>query len=463
MNDKYSKWMFILFPAITMLLGWGLRGHIGGGPFGAMIPGAMIALSLSMLLKIPANLSAIVVVFGIVGIGLGGEMTYGQTLSFLRNSETMWWGVLATTVKGSIWGMLGASILALGFVYNRLEKKTIIIAFLLLMFGMLMGFKLINEPMIIYFSDPANPRPESWGALLLGAVFLLAYLRYKVDKDEFKIISRFALFGLIGGGLGFGLGGFWFVIGSALPEEVIFKSWWKSMEFTFGLLLGASLGYAAWISRKELYLIGKEEENKINTNLNIYSELGLTLLTGLLIYWIIPQSLEPFVEAASSEDGIFVSSLRAVTQILINYSFYGFILIVIIMYFPKLAWQIGITLTFCHTAIDLIRDNFSELQGSSPIIAALWVVFLTLIVALLTAYFQRKNEIKRSMFLLLVWSTMTISYLEFLFTGRWNTSNMTIVEVFGRQYFVDLIFTVSALTITWIAIKRIGKTNHNLV
>lgn len=462
MNDKYSKWMFILFPAITMLLGWGLRGHIGGGPFGAMIPGAMVALSLSMLLKIPANLSAIIVVFGVVGIGLGGEMTYGQTLSFLRDSETMWWGVLATTVKGSIWGMLGASVLALGFVYNRLEKKTIVIAFLLLMFGMLMGFKLINEPMIIYFSDPANPRPESWGALLLGAVFLLAYLRYKVDKDEFKIISRFALFGLIGGGLGFGLGGFWFVIESALPEEVIFKSWWKSMEFTFGFLLGASLGYAAWISRKELYLIGKEE-NKINTNLNIYSELGLTLLTGLLIYWIIPQNLEPFVEAASSEDGIFVSSLRAVSQILINYSFYGFILIVIIMYFPKLAWQIGITLTFCHAAIDLIRDNFSELQGSSPIIAALWVVFLTLIVALLTAFFQRKNEIKRSMFLLLVWSTMTISYLEFLFTGRWNTSNMTIVEVFGRQYFVDLIFTVSALTITWIAIKRIGKTNHDLV
>ncbi len=462
MNDKYSKWMYIIFPAVTMLLGWGLRGHIGGGPFGAMIPGAMVALSLSMLLKLPSNLTAIIVVFGVVGIGLGGEMTYGQTLSFLREPETMWWGVLATTVKGSIWGLLGATVLSLGFVYNQLEKKTIVIAFLILMLGMLMGFKLINEPMIIYFSDPANPRPESWGALLLGAVFLLAYLKYKVAKDDFKIISRFALFGLVGGGLGFGLGGFWFVIGSALPKEVIFKSWWKAMEFSFGFLLGASLGYATWLSRKELKLIGKSDI-KITSHLKTYSELGITLLIGLLIYWIIPQSLEPFVDAASANDGILMSSLRAVTQILINYSFYGFILIVAIMYFPKLAWQIGITLTFCHAAIDLVGDNFPEMQANSPLIAAVLVIFLTLIVGLLVAYLKGKNEIKRSMFLLLVWSLMAISYAAFLITGRWNAFELTLCEIFCRQYFVDMIFTISAIFISWIAIKKIEKTNRDLV
>jgi len=454
--------MFIIFPAITMLLGWGLRGHIGGGPFGAMIPGAMVALSLSMLLKLPSNITAIVVVFGVAGIGLGGEMTYGQTLSFLKYPETMWWGVLATTVKGAIWGILGASVLSLGFLYNRLKKKTIIISFLLLMLGMLMGFKLINQPMIIYFSDPANPRPESWGALLLGAIFLLGYLKYSVTKEDFKIISRFAIFGLIGGGLGFGLGGFWFVLGSALPKEIIFKSWWKSMEFTFGFLFGASLGYATWLSRKELKLIGKE--NIIpSANLNIYKELGLTFLTGILIYWIIPQSLEPFVDAASAQDGIFMTSLRAIVQILINYSFYGFILVMVIMYFPKLAWQIGITLTFCHAAIDLVRDNFPEVRDSSPLMTALWVVLLTLIVALLTAYFSRKKHIKRSMFLLLVWSTMTISYLAFLFTGRWNTSGLGLCEIFCRQYFVDMIFTISAIFISWIAIKKIGETSQELV
>ena len=44
-KEKYSKSIYIFFPALAMMLGWGLRGHIGGGPFGAMIPGAMVALS----------------------------------------------------------------------------------------------------------------------------------------------------------------------------------------------------------------------------------------------------------------------------------------------------------------------------------------------------------------------------------------------------------------------------------
>ena len=81
--------MYILFPAISMLLGWGLRGYIGGGPFGAMIPGAMVALSLSMLLELPMAITSVLVVFGVIGVGLGGEMTYGQTLGFLKNPDTM--------------------------------------------------------------------------------------------------------------------------------------------------------------------------------------------------------------------------------------------------------------------------------------------------------------------------------------------------------------------------------------
>ena len=329
------------------------------------------------------------------------------------------------------------------------------------MFGMLIGFKLINEPMLIYFSDPANPRPESWGALLLGVVFFLVYLKYKMDKDDFKIISRFATFGLIGGGLGFGLGGFWFILGSTLPKEVIFNSWWKSMEFTFGLLLGGSLGYATWLSRKKLILIQKTYKNE-GAKLNFYSELGLTMLVGFLVYWIIPQSLEPFVDAASSNDGILMRSLITVAQILINYSFYGFIFIVVIMYIPKLAWQIGITLTFCHAAIDLVRDHFSEIQDNYPLTAGLIVILLTLLVALLTIYSQGQHNVKRSMFLLLAWSLMMISYVDFLITGRWEVSDLTFCEIFCRQYFVDMIFTISAIFVSWIAIKKIKETNRNV-
>jgi len=250
-HSTISQRMFVVLPALAMMLGWGLRGHIGGGPFGAMIPGAMVALSISLLLKLPASVTSIVVVFGVFGIGLGGEMTYGQTLGFLRNPDTVWWGTAGTTLKGAVWGLLGGTVFSLGFLFHRIPKKIIIYALLLMLAGFFLGFKLVNEPMLLYFSDPAKPRAESWAALLFGALALLIFLRVKIVSEDFKLVRHFALFGLVGGGLGFGLGGFWMVLGSHLPD-VLFGNWWKAMEFTFGLLLGASLGLAAWKSKKEI-------------------------------------------------------------------------------------------------------------------------------------------------------------------------------------------------------------------
>ena len=48
-NHSLASW--ILAPAVVMSLGWGLRGYIGGGPFGAMIPGALVALLLCQYLR----------------------------------------------------------------------------------------------------------------------------------------------------------------------------------------------------------------------------------------------------------------------------------------------------------------------------------------------------------------------------------------------------------------------------
>ncbi|MBT3382947.1 MAG: hypothetical protein HN778_13975 [Prolixibacteraceae bacterium] len=457
MSEKYSKSMFILFPALAMLLGWGLRGHIGGGPFGAMIPGAMVALSLSLLLELPAATTSIIVVFGVVGVGLGGEMTYGQTLSFLRNPETVMWGTLATTLKGSIWGVLGGAVLALGFIYKRLTKKTIIVALLLMMVGILLGFKLINQPMLIYFSDPANPRSESWGALLLGAVALLLYLKFKISKADFKLVSRFALWSLIGGALGFGIGGLWFVLGSYLPKEIVFQSWWKMMEFTFGFLLGAGLGYAAWLSRNEL-----KTESDNNTKSEVYSfqssykEIGIAVLAGLLIFLVVPGILEPFVEAASSSDGIFMTGLRTISMMLVNYAFFGFILIIAAMYFPKAAWQLGITLTFCHTVIDLADDHIVEVFTNAPVLASILVVLIpTFLVAFLTAFYQRKANPIRSIFLLLIWSTVLVSMIKIgFYPQKLNLAGYSFCKIICGVYIVDIVFAVSAILLSLILIRK---------
>ena len=80
-----------------------------------------------------------------VGVGIGGEMTYGQTLGFLRDPETVWWGNLATTIKGAVWGIGGGAILGLGLIHKRISTKTILIALAFLLVGLLVGFKLINK------------------------------------------------------------------------------------------------------------------------------------------------------------------------------------------------------------------------------------------------------------------------------------------------------------------------------
>jgi len=437
-----------------MLLGWGLRGYIGGGPFGAMIPGAMVVLSISMLLDLPPAFTAIAVVFGVAGIGIGGEMTYGQTLGFLRETDTVWWGTAGTTVKGGVWGLLGGGVLGLGLIHRRLDKKTIIIAFALILIGLLIGFKLINDPKLIYFSDPVNkPRSESWGALLVGAIALLIYLKFKLKSEDFRIISRFALWGLIGGALGFGMGGFWLVLGSVLPQDVIVKSWWKLMEFSFGFLLGGAFGYAAWLSRNDL-IPEKEADISISagTKKSFYTELMVAAIAGIAIFAAIPMIFEPIVDGTGSSDGIFIGVVRDFSRIIVNYAFLGFGLVIIALYKPSYAWQLGITLTFCHAAIDFARDF--ESGTGIEIHKAIQIVFIvatTLIVALLTAKYKTGKNIILKMFLLATWSLMVIAYMMTItHLDRLLKPGQSFCQLVCGSFLVYIIFTVSAI---WITVK----------
>ncbi len=454
LNGRYPQWLFVVFPALAMMLGWGLRGHIGGGPFGAMIPGAFVALSLALLLELPAAATSALLVFAVFGIGMGGEMTYGQTLGFLRSPETVWWGIAGTTLKGAVWGLLGGALLSMGFVFSRIPKKTTIITILLLFLGMFVGFKLINDPRLLYFSNPEKPRPESWAALLFGAIFLLSYLKIKITASDFKIIFRFAIIGMIGGALGFGLGGFWMVLGSQLPD-VIFTNWWKAMEFTFGLLLGASLGYAAWLNRGALRKQGTVKLQTGTNNFPAYEELGIALIAGLLVYWLIPNSLEPFFDSARGNTGFFVSVFWEITRVIVNYAFYGFLFVLLLIRFPKIGWQIGITLTFCHAAIDLFRDFYPDVNTWSPFTMHFLFVFLmTAAVALLTVYFSRKKNLASHLFLLLIWSCILISMLRMtIHPSGLSINGLTFCQAVCGKYVVDIFFVISAVVVS-LMIKR---------
>jgi hypothetical protein len=241
--------LFLLLPAIAMSLGWGLRGTIGGGQIGAMIPGAIVSLCLCHLLGWSRSVG-IAAAFGAVGVGLGGQETYGQTIGFLRSGPTVPWGLLGLTIKGAQWGLAGGVFVGLGLMLEKYRRREIAVGLVLLILGTALANTFIDQPKLLYFSNRLDkPREEVWAGLTAGALCLVGWLA--ILRRE-RVSIAFAGWGLVAGGLGFGLGGVFIATGFVLPLPYKHWSWWKVMEFTFGLLFGLGLGVAGYRSRGAL-------------------------------------------------------------------------------------------------------------------------------------------------------------------------------------------------------------------
>ena len=453
LKRKPSLLFFILFPAVSMLLGWGLRGFIGGGPYGAMIPGAMVMVAICMLLDVPLLFAAIAVVFGTAGTAMGGEMTYGQTIGFLRNPDTIWWGFTGTSVKGGVWGLSSGLFIGLGLVYQRIKVKTIVTGFLIFLIGFVIGLKLINDPKVLYFSDPFNhPRNESWAGLLFASAGLLIYLKAKTAAEDFRIILRFVLYGLLGGALGFGFGSLWITVGFKYGAQFLIVDWWKMMEFSFGFLLGGFLGFAAWKCRNIDSTIYPKVKTKISKS--FFIELIAALLIGLFIYSIMPL-LESYLETMNDRNGIFYGSIATIGRVLVSYLFIGCMLILIVLRWPYLAFQIAVTLTFCHCMIDLVTDDhlFAGLQSLPLLFIA--IIAPSFVVSWLVAIFQRKQFVLKSMFLILVWSTMAVAIIRMVAAGEFIFNrNHSLSQVIIGDLFVFNVFIIAAILVSVMVIKN---------
>jgi hypothetical protein len=452
--QNHSLLFFILFPAVSMLLGWGLRGFIGGGPFGAMIPGAMVMLAICLLLDIPLRLAAIATVFGTAGTAMGGEMTYGQTIGFLRNADTVWWGFAGTSLKGGVWGLLSGLFIGLGLIFQRIKVKTILLGFLIFLIGLVIGLKVINDPKVLYFSNPySHPRNESWAGLLFAAIGLLIFLKIKTRAEDFKIVWRFALYGLIGGGLGFGLGSLWITVGAQYGSRLLIVDWWKMMEFSFGFLLGGFLGFAAWRSNHIDWRLNPKK--LITINKSFATELVSVMFIGFLMYAAISW-LESYLDIINTRDGIFYESLATIGRVLVNFTFIGCALIMITLRWPHLAFQIAVTLTFCHCVIDLVTDEhlFPALQ-SSPLLMITIIIAASLVVGLLVAAFQRKPSVLRSMLLILVWSTIAVALIRMFVNGDFSfRQDHSLAQVVIGDLFVFDVFMISAIMVSLMVMKN---------
>jgi len=279
-RDEVSPLLRIFIPGLAEWLGWGIRGQIGHET-GAMIPGALVGLSLAVTASDPEirRRAGLLGATGAMGTSFGGTETYGQTLGLTMGEtrdQTYWWGMLGIAIKGGAWiGLSGAylGMAASDKDYTPLELLWLTGAMTALWH---LGVETINRPHEPpdnlprwYFSGGAGqgrPRPEIWAGQWFALLGLLSYVSL-VKRDQRATIMT--AFGILGGAAGFSgaqaiqawARGKGLVKGDGLYR---YLDWWKVMETTYGLIAGSYLGAGMMVAeaagdrlppRKDLSLV----------------------------------------------------------------------------------------------------------------------------------------------------------------------------------------------------------------
>lgn len=267
-----ATWLTVLAATAAGGMAWGIRGQYGHET-GAMIAGLLVSLALVVRLAPRAALlpAARAVALCTIAMGFGGSMTYGQTIGLTQNAPVIGnasaaaWGMLGLAVKGGLWIGFAGLFLGTGLGRRRvgwLEMLCLAVALVGLFF---LGVWLFNTPFdpagrqlpAVYFSadwhwEPDNeslkPRPEVWGGMLLALVGGWTWLG--LVRGE-PLARSLALWGVLGGALGFPLGQSlqashawnreWFAAGPFATLDG-FMNWWNWMETTFGAVMGGVLG-----------------------------------------------------------------------------------------------------------------------------------------------------------------------------------------------------------------------------
>jgi hypothetical protein len=219
-------WLVMLTAAMAGGMGWGIRGQYGHET-GAMIAGVLVSLVL-VFLFCPRNASIHVIraaALGTIAMGSGGSMTYGQTIGLthdgplIGNWASLRWGMLGLAIKGGVWIGFAGFFLGLGLGGKRYRPLEMLLLVIGMLIAAVVGWALLNSPHDpanhrlpwLYFSDHRHwepgvelkHRPEIWGGLwcaLAGGIVYAALAK----KDV--LARNLALWGILGGALGFPLG-----------------------------------------------------------------------------------------------------------------------------------------------------------------------------------------------------------------------------------------------------------------
>ena len=109
---SFSPWTYYAATALSLSVGWGIRGNFGH-EYGAMIPGALAALSVCLMSGRPdwhAG-SADFALFGALGWSFGGSMSYMQVVAYTHSghSPSVLYGFACLFVIGFLWAAPGGA------------------------------------------------------------------------------------------------------------------------------------------------------------------------------------------------------------------------------------------------------------------------------------------------------------------------------------------------------------------
>jgi len=465
-NETVAWWQPILFAAMAGGMAWGIRGQYGHET-GAMIAGLLVSLTLVLLFcrgQKPLALAR-AAAWGTVGMGIGGSMTYGQTVGLTHDAAmigdllALRWGMIGLAVKGGLWIGFGGLFLGMGLGGVRYRWREMLGLMLALVGAYYIGLQLLNSPFnpaekelpALYFSaswhwqpqaENLKPRPECWGGLLFALVTALAYTRWW-RKDG--LAFRMGLWGVVGGMIGFPAGqslqafhawhreafqqGFWATFDSHI-------NWWNMMETTFGAVMGATLGFGLWLNR---WRIRPAEE----TAARELPPAGEILLLALHLPLLVAVEFMSINAVDSVYDWGIIMAIIPITGIAGG------------LYWP---YAVLFPVTLLPIAGKTVRQLVYNESAISP--AAGWLIYfiIPMVIAVAASVYcirqaatvGKGRDFPRRALLLAAWMYFLLNYAFFRFPWPWAQWTSRTPN--------GIIFTVCVIGLTILAVMESRKT-----
>jgi hypothetical protein len=413
------RWLVAVICGVTLSLGWGLRGQFGG-PRGATVPGALAAMALALTARrrLTAAQFWAVAAAGAMGFSIGAEDTYMQTVGRISRGDSTLWCYFGLLLKGGVWGGLGGLFIGSALGRKRYTPLQLLIGFNIALAISFVGFHLINEPKLLYFSggDPSHhvkPKTEVWAGLWCLYLALLALAARAGDRSA----VRLSLYGALGCGVGFVLGVFACTVGQAHFGKATqsWMDWWKVAECGFGLIGGLVMGWG-WS--------GMEQEEPLPAPSRPIA------LPSAAVMMIVALDLLLLFYAIDGADNVAGWVGEA------TFAFVAPAMLLLAMRSPLMQLLLGVTTPIVLTAWNMqaywLNEQHIMTRGVS-------LALLIAIAVLTAAATHRWQNSPLALFLLSAWSCVAISWLKM---GIPPTGEM------GVYVCVQGLFTVMAAWLT---------------